>query len=122
MSVFTEIETLADEAWELLSESTAAKIIDNAYNAAVAELKTIGVQDLEAAVEKIGVAVLGALSGGTDAAISAGIAAAVPAFEALGKQITATTVNTLATSVVTQLQAQPTPASTPSPGAAPSAA
>lgn len=106
MSVFAEIETLADEAWDDLKESKAAQIIDNAYNAAVAELKTVGVADLEAAVEKIGVAVLGALGGGTDAAIAAGVAAAIPAFEALGKQLTSTTVNTLATSVVTQLQAQ----------------
>lgn len=110
MSVFATIDTLADEAWEDLAESKAAQIIDNAYNAAVAELKTVGVADLEAAVEKIGVAVLGALGGGTGAAITAGVAAAIPAFEALGKQLTSTTVNTLATSVVTQLQAQPAPA------------
>ena len=106
MSIFTEITTLADEAWDGLAESKAAQIIDNAYNAAVAELKTIGVADLEAAVEKIGVAVLGALGGGTSAAIAAGVAAAIPAFEAAGKQITSTTLNTLATSVVTQLQTQ----------------
>ena len=112
MSIFSEIETIADNLWGDVKGSKAAQLVDNVYNAVVAELETVGVQDLESTVETIGVASLGALPGGAEAAIAAGVAAAVPAFEALGHTLSAQTVNVLASSVVTQLQTQASTAPT----------
>ena len=106
MSIFTTIETDADTLWDDLKGSKAAALVDNVYNAVVAELETVGTTQLETAVETIGVAAIGGLSGGAEAAIAAGVAAAVPAFEAAGKTLSAQTINVLASSVVTQLQAQ----------------
>jgi hypothetical protein len=77
------------------------------YKAALAELSVLAPADLEAAVEKIGVAALGGLaSGGEAGAIAAGIAAAPAAFKAAEKDITQTTTATLVGSIVTGLKTQ----------------
>ena len=62
-------------------------------------------KDLEAAVEKIGVAALGGLAtGGEEGAIAAGIAAAPAAFEAAEADISKTTTTTLVSSIVQGLK------------------
>lgn len=111
MSVFTNVrnylESELSTALEDVEGTKAWQILENGYEAAKAELESIAPAQLEKAVEIVGVAALGALSDGTDAAIAAGIAAAPAAFEAAEHTITSATTHTLVSSVVTQLQSQP---------------
>ena len=87
------------------------QIIEADFKAAVSELGSIAVADLENAVKVIGLAALAALaSGGTSAAITAGIAAAELEFKSLSKDITSQTIATLVTTVVNHVSSQTTPA------------
>lgn len=106
--IIKDIENAGHDVIDWMKSNPIATTLENGAKSAKAELELIGPSDLEKAVEAIGVAVLGALGGGEEAAIAAGVAAAVPAFEAAGKDITAKTTNTLVSSVVTQLQSQQT--------------
>jgi len=107
MSVFTNLVN-GVENW--FNANPVGKMIENDVQAAIKELETVGVADLENIVKIVGVTVLGSLvaSGGATpaavaAAIEAGIAAAIPAFKSAGTDITTKTVNTLVTTVVNQL-------------------
>jgi hypothetical protein len=93
-------------------------MIDNLYHAVVAELETVGVKQLETAVETIGVAALGGMAGGVESAIAAGIAAAPAAFEAAGKAVSTATIQVLTTGIATQLQTQVDAGTTTIPGSA----
>ena len=121
-TIIKDIENAGHAVINYIKGNSIIRTLENGAKAAEAELKTLAPADLEKAVEAIGVAALGVLTGGgsEEAAIAAGIAAALPAFEAAEKDITAKTTNTLVSSVVTQLQAQQ--ASNPAPAPAPPAA
>jgi len=111
MSFFNTIESdlLAVKKW--FEGSPVAAAIEADYKACVSELSQIAAADLENAVKVIGLQVLSALAtGGTSAAIVAGITAAEIEFKALGKDIAAKAVTTLVTTVVNQVSAQTTPA------------
>jgi hypothetical protein len=110
MSEFTTIRDDIEAPFLAIAKAFEGTTIGNAieadYKAALAELKSIGVTDLEQAVKTIGVAVLGGLAtGGETGAIAAGIAAAPAAFEAAGKDISAQTTRTLVNTVLNQVSA-----------------
>ena len=88
------------ESW--LSQNPVGAQIVTEFKAAVAELNTVAVTDLENAVKQIGLAVLQstAQGSGTGVAITAGIDAARLAFTTLGRAISEKTIATLATTVV----------------------
>ena len=88
------------ESW--LSQNPVGAQIVTEFKAAVAELNTVAVTDLENVVKQIGLAVLQstAQGGGTGVAITAGIDAARLAFTTLGRAISEKTIATLATTVV----------------------
>jgi hypothetical protein len=125
MSAFTNMINNI-ENW--FNTNPVGKMIESDFQAAIKELETVGLADLEVIVKTVGVSVLGALvtGGGATpaavaAAIEAGIAAAVPAFKAAGADVASKTVNTLVTTVVNQLsataatlQVPATPSTTPS--------
>jgi hypothetical protein len=94
------------------------QIIEADMKAAIAELEQVTTVELENAVKVIGLNVLSALAtGGTNAAIAAGIVSAEQEFKAIGKDITERTINTLVTTVVNQVSDKISPA----PAAAPAA-
>jgi hypothetical protein len=107
MSVFSNIVSSV-EGW--FNTNPVGTMIENDFKAAVKELETVGLADLENIVKLIGVTVLGSLvaSGGATpaavaSAIEAGIAAAIPAFKSAGADIANKTVTTLVSTVVNQL-------------------
>jgi hypothetical protein len=109
MSEFTTIRDDIESPFiaiaKLFEGTTIGNAIEADYKAALAELESVGVADLEQAVKTIGVAVLGGLAtGGETGAIAAGIAAAPAAFEAAGKDISAQTTRTLVNTVLNQVQ------------------
>jgi len=109
MSFFTTIENDLSAVKSWFEGTPIAHAIEADFRAAVQELQSVGVADLENAVKVIGLSVLGALAtGGTTAAIDAGIATAVTEFKAIGKDLTAKTLNTLVTTVVNQVSTHPT--------------
>jgi hypothetical protein len=117
MSFFSDLVSKV-ENW--FNTSPVGKMIENDVQLAIKELETVGVADLENVVKLMGTAILANLvTGGAAtqasvvAAIEAGIAAAIPAFKAIGADVSSKTVNTLVTTVVNQLTpvaAQATPA------------
>ncbi len=124
MSEFTTIRDDIEAPFIAIAKAFEGTNIGNAieadYKAALAELESIGVADLEQAVKTIGVAVLGGLAtGGETGAIAAGIAAAPAAFEAAGKDISAQTTRTLVNTVLNQVSTtSPTAASAGTTGTA----
>lgn len=117
MSFFNTIENdlAAVQKWLAGNPITAA--IEADVKAALADLEKIGVAELENAVKVIGLQVLGALAtGGTTAAIAAGVTSAETEFKALGTDLASKTINTLVTTVVNQVSV----ATTPTPVAPPS--
>jgi hypothetical protein len=116
MSFFNTLEQdfFAVKKW--FEGNPVGAAIENDFRLATAELEKIAVADLENAAKVIGLAALAALStGGTSAAIAAGIAAAELEFKSLGKDLAARTVTTLVTTIVNQVSA----ATAPTPVAAP---
>ena len=88
--------------------------IEADFRAAVQELQSIGVAELENAVKVIGLQVLGALAtGGSSAAIAAGITAAEQEFKALSKDLSTRTISTLVTTIVNSVHAQTQPVPVP---------
>ena len=105
------IETLLTKVETWWKGTTIGSEIDADGKKAKAELESVTVADLEAAAKNIALAVLPALaSGGQSTAITAGIAAAETSFAQLKADISATTKNTLVTTIVNQLQATATSA------------
>lgn len=116
MSFFTTIEQdfFAIKKW--FDGSPVGATIEADFRFAVTELEKIAAADLENAVKVIGLSVLGALAtGGTSAAIAAGIASAEVEFKALGKDVAAKAITTLVTTVVNQVSTStaPTPVAAP---------
>lgn len=106
MSFLSTLEADVKDIETWLSGNPIGKAIEADFRAAVAELESVAVADLENIVKTIGIAALGGLaSGGTSGAIAAGIAAAGPAFKAAQADITTKTVNTLVSTVVNQVSA-----------------
>ncbi len=87
--------------------SSIGKAIDADAQAAISELESIGASQAETAGLTIAEAALGGLaSGGAAGAFAAGIAAAPAALNTAEKNISNATINTLVSSVVNQIQAQ----------------
>jgi hypothetical protein len=110
MSFFTTIESdlMAIQKW--FNGNPVVQTIENDFRIAVSELSQIAVADLENAVKVIGLSALSALAtGGTSAAIAAGIISAEAEFKSLGKELAAKTVTTLVTSIVNHVKTQTTP-------------
>ena len=111
MSFFNTLEQdfMAIKKW--FEGNPVGAAIENDFRMAVAELEKIAIADLENAVKVIGLSVLSALAtGGSSAAIAAGISAAVTEFKALGADVSHKAINTLVTTVVNQVSAATTPA------------
>ena len=111
MSFFTTIEQdfVAVKKW--FEGNPVGQAIEADFRAAAAELETIAAADLENAVKVIGLSVLAALAtGGSSAAIAAGISSAVTEFKALGADVSHKVINTLVTTVVNQVSTATTPA------------
>jgi len=118
MSFFNTLEQdfLAVKKW--FEGNPVGQAIENDFRSAVSELEKIAVSDLENAVKVIGLNVLAALAtGGSAAAIQAGIASAVTEFKALGADVSHKAINTLVTTVVNQVSSQTTPQPVPPPNA-----
>ena len=113
MSFWNTIEQDLSAIQKWFNGNPVGAAIEADFRAALADLEKIGVAELENAVKVIGLQVLGALAtGGSSAAIAAGIASAEVEFKALGADLASKTINTLVTTVVNQVAAQtaPTPA------------
>ena len=111
MSFFTTLENDLAAVQKWFSGNPVTAAIEADFKAALADLEKIGIAELENAVKVIGLQVLGALAtGGSTAAITAGVAAAETEFKALGKDLAAKTINTLVTTVVNQVSVGTTPA------------
>jgi hypothetical protein len=116
MSFFTTLEQdfVAVKKW--FEGNPIGNAIENDFRSAVAELEKVAVADLENAVKMIGLNVLAALAtGGSAAAIQAGIAIAITEFKAIGADVSHKAINTLVTAVVNQatIATSPTPVSAP---------
>lgn len=117
MSFFSLIEQDLAACKKWFDGNPIGNMIENDFRAAVAELQSVAVADLENAAKVIGLSALAALAtGGTSAAIAAGITAAETEFKSLSKDISTKTLNTLVTTVVNQIHSQtaPTPVAAPS--------
>ena len=111
MSFFTTIENdlIAVKKW--FEGSPIGAAIEADFKAAIAELEKVTIVELENAVKVIGLSVLGAFAtGGSSAAIQAGISTAVTEFKAIGADISHNTINTLVMTIVNQVNAATTPA------------
>ena len=85
--------------------------IEADYKACVAELEKVTAAELENAVKVIGLNVLASLAtGGSAAAIQAGISSAVVEFKVIGADISHKAINTLVSTVVNQVSTATTPA------------
>ena len=118
MSFFNTLEQdfLAIKKW--FEGNPVGRAIEDDFRACAAELEKIALADLENAVKVIGLNVLGALAtGGSSAAITAGISSAITEFKALGADVSHKAINTLVTTVVNQVSAQTTPAPVVAPSA-----
>jgi len=116
MTFFATLEQDVAALGKWFNGNPVGAAIEADFKAAVAELESIAVADLENAVKVIGLAALtGLATGGTAGAIAAGIASAETEFKSLGKDVTSKTLTTLVTTVVNQVSA----ATTPTPVAAP---
>jgi hypothetical protein len=116
MSFFSTIEHDLAALKHWFDGNPVGAAIEADFKAAVSELESIAVTDLENAVKVIGLAALtGLATGGTAGAIAAGIASAETEFKSVGKGITAKTITTLVGTVVNQISVQtaPTPAAAP---------
>jgi|APCry1669189101_1035198.scaffolds.fasta_scaffold01883_9 1-aminocyclopropane-1-carboxylate deaminase/D-cysteine desulfhydrase-like pyridoxal-dependent ACC family enzyme len=110
MSFFNSVEQdfFAVKRW--FEGNPVGAAIEADFRAAAAELEKIAVADLENAVKVIGLNVLAALAtGGSSAAIAAGISSAITEFKAVGADVSHKAINTLVTTVVNQVSAQTTP-------------
>lgn len=108
MPFFETIEEDAKKIEEWFVGLPIVQSIKADSEAAIKELETIATPLLEAIVKTIGIAVLGGLAEGPEAAIEAGIAAAPAAFKAAEVAIASpSTIDTLVTTVTNQLAAQP---------------
>ena len=116
MSFFNTLEQDVAALGKWFNGNPVGAAIEADFRAAIAELQSIAVADLENAVKVIGLAALGGLAtGGTAGAIAAGIASAQTEFKTVGVDISTKTINTLVTTVVNQVSS----ATAPTPVAAP---
>lgn len=110
MSFWNTIEQdfMAVKKW--FDGTQIGQVIESDMKATIAELESVGAADLENAVKVIGLSVLGALAtGGSSAAIAAGIASAEQEFKSISKDITQKTLNNLVTTIVNQVSANTSP-------------
>jgi len=117
MTFFTdlggELKGLEGDVVGWFKTNPVGQLIEDDFKSTVKELEAVTVQDLEAVVKQIGLAVLEAFAtngvssqAAVAAAIAAGIQAAVVGFKAAGTDITTKTISTLATTVVNQVGGQ----------------
>jgi hypothetical protein len=116
-TIRNDIETDFEAGYDWLEGTPLAQALEAGYKKGVAEVKTLGPQLAATVVTGIATAATAALTGGTDVAIEAGAAAALPLLEQAGQTLTKSTLTALATGVVATLQPAATTAPTPSPAA-----
>jgi hypothetical protein len=82
-------------------------MIEQDAKACILALEAVAKSDLTQAVTAIGVAILSALAtGGTDAAIAAGIVSATAEFKLINKDLEQKTITTLVTTITNQVNPQ----------------
>jgi len=108
-----EVKHLEEGVVQWFATNPVGQVIEADFKATIKELETVAVQDLEAVVKQIGLAVLESFAtngvstqAAVASAIAAGISAAVSGFKAAGTDISTKTISTLATTVVNQVGGQ----------------